>query len=148
VLWAAGSTSFFPTGAPNRHFFRLTGSARTSFQGEVAAILLACNLINDLELPASLPVYIISDCQAAIKAIVNPKCADKLSCEAFEAFQATPQVVNIVWIPSHLGIAGNDSADELAKQGAEQSLHTFEVDPSLAGWKARIKAAAFETWGA
>lgn len=127
-------------------FYKLTGGAHSAYQGELVAILLAIRLVQELEIPALRPAFIVSDCQSAIQASLSPKRDNFLGNCIFDELQSSHAINNFVWIPSHVGIPGNDAADALASYGAEQDTFTFEVPTDLASWKSRIKCATSELW--
>ena len=52
--------------------YKLTGGAHNAYQGELVAILLAIRLVQEFQIPALRPVFIISDCQSAIQASCLP----------------------------------------------------------------------------
>ena len=133
-------------GVVHNKCFRLTGGARTAYQGELVAILLALRFINSLNLPPLRKAFIISDCQAGIQASLKPARDNFLGTTIFDELQASPGITNLVWIPSHVGILGNHVADELANAGAEQDEFMFEVPTDLTSWKIKIKNAAFDNW--
>jgi hypothetical protein len=75
-------------------------------------------------------IYILSDSQAAIKALGKYQITSKLVWECHQSFMqlARQNRVQLVWMPGHEGIAGNETANYLAKTGSE---HTF-TGPELA----------------
>ncbi len=88
----------------------------------------------------------ISDCQSAIQASLSPKRDNFFGTFIFDELQSSCAINSLVWIPSHVGIPGNDAADALASYGAEQVTFSFNVPTDLVFWKSRIKGAAFEFW--
>ena len=48
-----------------------------------------------------------------------------------------PVILN--WIPSHIGIYGNDQADEMAKQSLNLTYITTKIQPSLSQYKGYTK---------
>jgi ribonuclease HI len=66
-------------------------------------------------------IYILSDSQAALKALVKHQINSKLvwNCHQTLIKLAKHNMVQLIWVPGHEGIAGNETADQLAKTGAE-----------------------------
>jgi len=127
-------------------YHKLTGGAQNAFKGELVAILLAIRLVQELEIPACRPVFIVSDCQSAIQASLSPKRDNFFGTFIFDELQSSCAINNLVWIPSHVGIPGNDAAAMPLPPTAGQDTFSFDVPTDLAFWKSRIKGAAFEFW--
>ena len=130
-----------------RRWYRLSDAATNAYHGELSGIALAIHHVrNTLKLRPGQKVYIISDCQAAVEAALNPRRDNLLSTLIFRDLQLTPQIENLVWIPSHLGIDGNEVADELANLGASQDDYVIALPYDLNYWKHRIKDAMMKNW--
>jgi ribonuclease HI len=95
----------------------------TVFQVEVYAIK-ACADENIDKNYKNRNIYIISESQAAIKALSKYQITSKLVWECHESHMqlARQNRVQLVWAPGHEGIVGKEIADYLAKTGSE---HTF-----------------------
>jgi hypothetical protein len=66
-------------------------------------------------------IYILSDNQAAIKALGTHQITSKLvwDCHQFLTQLAKHNIVQMIWVPGHESIAGNETADQLARTGSE-----------------------------
>jgi ribonuclease HI len=65
-------------------------------------------------------IYILSDSQAALKALDKHQINSKLVWDRYQTLMelANHNRVQLVWVPGHKGIAGNETADQLAKTGS------------------------------
>jgi ribonuclease HI len=87
------------------------------FQAEVCAIQEAINTARDT---GDRHALIVTDSLSAIKALQNPHPRDnhkviKDTLDDIELGYELGTKVTIVWVPSHIGIEGNEQADELAR---------------------------------
>ena len=93
----------------------------TVFQAEIAAINHACQYIiaNYTELGTKY-IKILSDSQAAILALNNPRITSKSVLEALENMETLAlkcTTLTLAWIKAHVGLEGNEQADQAAKEG-------------------------------
>ena len=88
---------------------------------EVFAIAKALALALQNTTPLTRSTYIFVDSQAAIARLQNRKGVRTIqhALTTAEYLQTRGVTVYIQWCPSHMGIAGNELADTLAKQGVE-----------------------------
>ena len=85
------------------------------FSAESQAILLALDIVSQ---SANLQFLILSDSLSCIQAIENRNLHNPLVLEIIERTHyliSTGHNISFVWIPSHIGIAGNTAADATAK---------------------------------
>jgi ribonuclease HI len=93
------------------------GKFATEFQTEIYAILqYACENIRRAY--KNKRVIILSDSQAALKALSSPKATSRLVAECLDALSelACLNEVTFVWVPGHRGVFGNQESDKLARQ--------------------------------
>jgi ribonuclease HI len=66
-------------------------------------------------------IYILSDSQTAIKALDKHQITSKLvwDCRQSLTQLASHNRVQLIWVPGHEGIVGNETADQLAKTGSD-----------------------------
>jgi ribonuclease HI len=79
-------------------------------------------------------IYILSESQANIKALDNCQTNGKFVCNCHQSLMrlAEHKSSQLVWMPGHMGIDGNEIADQLAKQasslpptGPQPAIGTF-----------------------
>jgi RNase H len=80
--------------------------------GEMFAILEAIDVAKNH--PAK-QILIVSDSLSALKALSKYNFTESLTTIVRNAINDAEQEFTLLWIPSHVGIAGNDKADSLAK---------------------------------
>jgi ribonuclease HI len=128
----------------------------SNYKAELIAIEKALNIYNS-EKCSSKSIYILSDSKSAIQSV--SKCFsstdDTLQKIAREIEKIPPHVtLNLNWLPSHVGIIGNEIADQMAKEGTEkhdvQSNHRLTADEfkSISLKKAKVdwKRSMIHEW--
>ena len=103
----------------------------TVFQVEIEAISQACQyaLANLKEIDIKY-VKILSDSQAAIKALNKPRITSQsvlTELEYMETLALEVKHLTLAWIKAHVGTEGNEHADQAAKEGAAGGLHMKET---------------------
>lgn len=103
-------------------FYQTLGPYHSNFEGEVEAIRIAVNQLNNF-LHAFNKAVIFCDSKAAILAVANlqdPKTVQvKEIQEIIKSIQEKNKKIAIQWIPAHCGLDGNEKADFLAKKGTK-----------------------------
>jgi ribonuclease HI len=111
------------------HIFSL-GLRTTVFQAEIHAIK-TCIMENIEKGYIGRNSCILSDSQAAIKALDSYQINSKLVWDCHQSLVklAEHDRIQLIWVPGHMRIDGNEVADQLARQG---SSHPFiGPDPAL-----------------
>jgi hypothetical protein len=90
-------------------------------------------------------IYILSDSQAAIKALDSFQINSKLVWDCHQSLVklAEHNRVQLVWVPGHMGIDGNQIADQLARQGSSHPL--IGPEPAL-GISAKVARRVIRDW--
>ena len=96
----------------------LVGTVATVWDGEIAGMRLA------LESLPVVPVLLLSDYQAAISAVFNtaadgwaPTVNLKAVVDAVVEWDRSGVPIHLAWVKAHVGIRGNETADQMAKKG-------------------------------
>jgi hypothetical protein len=89
--------------------------------------------------------YILSDSQAAIKALGQHQITSKLAWDCHQSLiqLARHNRVQLIWVPGHEGIARNEAADLLARTGSE---HLFTGPEPAYGISYGVAKTAVRDW--
>lgn len=89
------------------------------FTAEMYAIQKAIRII---ETSNGANFLIVSDSLSCLRALENFDSKDTLTNEVKQMIAKTTKNVEFLWVPSHVGIQGNEKADELAKNGTQKRI--------------------------
>lgn len=102
------------------------GTYPTVFQAEIMAIFAAAEKLVEYAHLGSIVIH--SDSQAALMALDNSivKATTVMATMIRLDELSSKQTVKLSWIKAHVGIPGNEKADQLAKAGSEMISHEPE----------------------
>jgi hypothetical protein len=120
------------------------GKFATFFQTEIYAIL-QCGCEKIRRAYRNKWILIISDSQAALKALSSPKVTSRLVAECLDDLSelAGLNEVTFVWVPGHCSIFGNEEANKLARQASAKPL--LGPEPAL-GIARCLTREAIKNW--
>ena len=144
----SGAGIFFHTGNISRSFKLSTSSV---FTAEMVAILKALEEVNDRPSPPP-KIAIFSDSRSALQAIQNGSTTQRP--EILAEIQAILTCLNnrdikvfFQWVPSHVGIRGNEKADSAAKTGAQSdTAPQIVLKPTHKDFYRKIESAGWIIW--
>ena len=118
------------------------GTVATIWDGEVAAMCLGLKSV------AISPVLVLSDSQVAIASVRNSAACGSARSAHLRAVvnlvgEWTSAVVPIqfAWVKAHVGVAENEFADEMAKQGCEREDAPMVIEVGARSLWKRVLAA-------
>ena len=117
------------------------GKFATVYQAEVIAISHAADMMHRAGI-TNQAISILSDSQAALKAIAKPLIKQRLVGDCIKNLDVLSQTnqVRLMWVPGHSDIEGNEEADTLAKTGAHTVCTMPEPAVPISYRRCRLEA--------
>ena len=124
---------------------RLPGNA-SIFTTELQALKMAFNVVKNCDWDCFI---IFTDSLSSLQALDSNKCdhpfiQDILKC--FNDCLSVNKKVILVWVPSHVGIKGNEKADELAKQAL--NFNVLDLKVPYTDLKVNVNSVFKQNWQA
>ena len=121
------------------------------FTAELLAISMALEFINDMPVtPRS--IVILTDSQSSLATLSNDNRSTREDIVKeigvlIHQIKLKGTEVILQWIPSHIGIPGNETADRLAREAANNiAANRINLKMSYSDVKCRLKMAAWKLW--
>jgi ribonuclease HI len=115
---------------------------------ETIGIFKALQLVRAIH-PTPTTLYLFTDSQAAIQRVEsgNSYYAFKIR-DLLQALESLGYHVKIYWVPSHVGVFGNELADKLAKKALEKKPRRTDLVTTIGHLRRLIKARSPAEWEA
>lgn len=113
------------------------------FSAETQAIYEAIILANTIN---SNHILILSDSLSALLALQNPLHPNEITQNIQLIFKSTTKNIEFMWVPSHIGITGNEMADKAADLATKIIHHPTIFDLPTNDIKSSIKRKIYARW--
>ena len=118
---------------PSHHISEAYNKSNSIFLAELTALILALDYINTTNHKNCI---IFSDSKSSLQALQDLQTNNPLVCKVLELHTALCNKHNNImfrWLPSHVGIRGNEAADRAAKGALTSAVSIAEAPAS--DWK-------------
>jgi RNase H len=138
---------------PSIRYFETLGSTPTIFQAGMYAINVCARICLTEGGNEGKRIYIMPDSQAALKALEAHTFKSKLVAECLDVLKRLTLkcTVTLRWVSGHIGVEGNEKADQLAIEGSDNYCigpepfnNNTKCKLILDEWILRKKKAHFE----
>lgn len=117
----------------------------TVFSGELYAILQALKYIKSQQTKTVILTDSLSAVQGLKHLYTNNPLLLQIRQELYILQQHNIEIV-VIWIPSHIGIAGNELADQAAARAVHSNLSQVEVEITGADLKTHLHTLTTQMW--
>ena len=127
-----------------RNFAFSLPSKASVFTAELMAILYALKIVNEVQADK---FVIYSDSRSAVEALRNYTHPNPLVTEiklAFNTLNTKGIDVQLCWIPAHVGVDGNEKADQAAKHAISLPRILFNIP--ITDYITSLKSYAWNVW--
>ena len=127
------------------HGFRLPGEA-SILSAELVAILVALEWVDEIK-PND--VVIFSDCMSAIISLGKFNSDNKIVCDIQRTCLSLASQgiqIEIVWVPGHVGVSGNEWADVTAKKASTRTIIDIPLGLNMSELKTIHKIQMIQDW--
>lgn len=119
------------------------------FTAELYAILMACTFLTDLPVTPN-GIVILSDSKSVLQALNRGGTKNRADMQAdvlllIHQLICRGSIVKLMWVPSHVGIEGNEKVDKAARQAVQSGQRTY-VGFSLSEIKTKLRKTVYEQW--
>ena len=129
---------------PYRNASKHIPSIATIYTAELMAILDAIQYVNSADLQQQY-VTIISDSRCALQAIASMYPTNPIVQHIQSAIISSSKSFSLCWVPSHIGVAGNERVDGMAAAAIENLPETITPLPR-SDIKLHLKRSARTKW--
>lgn len=121
-LAGAGFCSVNQAGVVTKKAVIPLGKHATVFQAEIVAISACVNQLLESDISEQ-DIVICSDSKAALMAVKSQLTKSKLVQDCVNCLNelSCTNRVNLLWVPGHCDVSGNETADSLARNGSERA---------------------------
>lgn len=121
--------------------WELKGNHLSSYKAELVSLEKAVRIA----IKSRMDCAIVMDSQAVIKSVLNPRSSCTQSRRILRLIDGARSVIDIHWVPSHVGIPGNEHVDLVANQ-PDEIRGVVRVRPTLKDFKCCVSRALRRAW--